>query len=483
MVDLPSASNTIAAGASVAVGGDDLLIVIAPVPLTDDAKPRLFGSAAALMALHGYCEAVEFLALYADQTRKPILFCGVPIVTAGAISNEVTTGSSGSSTTTITAGADGVLCEHDGVLRVVTGGTIGTSQIVLELSLDGGRTFKRVRLGTANRYTLPYVGAMVAFGVGELIAGETIHTWHGSGPRADSDGWTDAFNALAAQQKLSLRALALGDVQTDTEAAALLALATSYDTGRRRFLRVRAGVLDKSSAQTKAEWMAAIDTEFDTIDDNHRITLSAGKGRIFSPFSRWYLRWPVAWAAAIREAQHDLHIPAWRKSDGPTGAILHDADGNLVEWDDEVDGAAGSAARFETYRTWANGPAGAFIAQSPTRASDSSLLVHAHNTDVVNRARTVCQAATEHAIGKSLILKPDGTATADSISEIESFVRTSLANDLLADKRGEGPRVSNVTWTMASDDVLNVPVAIVNGTLTISIRGTIHTINTQTVVR
>ena len=63
------------------------------------------------------------------------------------------------------------------------------------------------------------------------------------------------------------------------------------------------------------------------------------------------------------------------------------------------------------------------------------------------------------------------------------YKRQALVNDLLADKRGEGPRVSNVTWVMASDDVLNVPVAVVNGTLTVSIRGTIHTINTQTVVR
>jgi hypothetical protein len=237
------------------------------------------------------------------------------------------------------------------------------------------------------------------------------------------------------------------------------------------------------AGQTKAAWLAAIDAEFASIDDEPLIDLSAGRAAGFVPFSQWSLRLPAAWAASLREYQHDLHIPVWAKALGPVGWSLYDADDQLVEWDDRVDGGAACAARFTSFRSWANGPEGAFLAESLTRALDASLLVQTHNLVVVNRARAVCQAATEYVIGRSLLLASDGTASADSRKEIESFVNDLLAKDLLSDKKGEGPRCSNVTWVMAADDELNVPEPIVNGVLTVSLRGAIHTINTVTVVR
>lgn len=648
MATLPGASNTLAAGASSSVGGSDLITVIAPVPDSADATPRLFGSAAAIYAQHGYNEGVEYANYHANEADLPVLFVGIPIVTPGAIGREDTSGNSGTSVTTVVAGADGVLCEHDGVLRCIVGGTVGTDQIVLGLSMDGGLSEKRIRLGTATSYVIPYFGATVNATVGTLVAGETIHTWHGSGPLGDSSGWTSAFTALKAQQRQCRTMLNVGDLATDTEAAALLVLLNAYDTAD-RFTRMRCGVLDRlplasmsstthrmsttnvtfaevgatgdtivrasgswatdgfatgdlltivsplnagstaaacvvtnattitldtddlvaegpianvsivgeasltfsdsadtivragggagswlddgfrvgdsvtitdtvsndgtytvtavtastitfesgdladevigittptiGAGQTKAAHVAAMTTEFASIDGDEHIDLSIGKARKYSTFSGWNLRFPAAWVASLREYQHDLHIATWRKSDGPTGWSLFDANDNLVEYDDRVDGAAASAARFTSLRTWANGPNGAFVANSLTRASDDSLLVQAHNTDVVYRARTICQAATEEKIGASLILNADGTATPAARAEIESYVNGSLAADMLANKKGEGPRASNVTWTMSATDVLNVPEPIVNGTLTVYIRGTIHTIATQTVVR
>jgi len=650
MATLPGASNTIAAGASSSVGGSDLITVIAPVPDSADAKPRLFGSASAVYAQHGYNEGVEYANYHANEDDLPILFVGIPIATLGAIGRENTSGNSGTSVTTIVAGADGVLCEHDGVLRCLVGGTVGTDQIILGLSLDGGLSEKRIRLGTDTSYVIPYFGATINATVGTLTAGETIHTWHGSGPLGDSTGWTSAFAALKAQQRQCRTMLNCGDLATDTEAAALLTLLDAYDTSDDRYVRMRCSVKDRlplatmsstthrmstanvtfaevgatgdtitrasgsfvsdgfatgdiltisgstsnngtlaaaatvtsatvitldtddladegpvanvsitgvasltfsdaadtvvraggnagswltdgfrvgdsvtisgtssndgtftvtavtaatitfesgdladevigittptiTAGQTKAEHLAASTTEFASIDDDAHIDLSIGKARKFSTFTQWNLRFPAAWVASLREYQHDLHIATWRKSDGPTGWSLFDANDNLVEYDDRVDGAAASAARFTSLRTWANGPVGAFVSNSLTRASDDSLLVQSHNTDVVYRARTICQAATEYKIGTSLILNADGTATPGARSEIESYVQGSLAADLLANKKGEGPRVSNVTWTMSATDVLNVPEPIVNGTLTVYIRGTIHTIATQTVVR
>ena len=650
MGTLPSASNTLATGAAASVSGSDLICLVGPVPSSYDAVPRLFGSASAVYSQHGYSELTEYAARHADETGLPFLVIGIPIATPGAVGRDDVSGNTGACVTTVTAGADGVLCEHDGVLTVITGGTVGTDQIILGLSMDGGTSTKRIRLGTATSYVIPYFGVTISFTSASLVAGDTIHTWHGSGPLADSDGWSDAFDALEAQQLQPRTMLLFGDMPSDTEVAALLVLLNAHETSADRFLLARCSVLDRlplasmasgthrmtaanvtfaevgatgdtivratgswatdgfatgdmltitgsasnnathtakatvtnattitldtddlvaegpvanvtivgtpsltfadatdtvvraggspgswlddgfrvgdsvvitgtasnngtfavtavtattltfeaddladevirittptiAAGQTKATWMAAITTEFASIDDDEHVDLSAGKARKYSPYTGWHLRIPAAWDASLREYQHDLHIATWRKLDGPTGASLYDSDGQLVEWDDRVDGGAASAARFTSYRTWANGPNGAFIAQSLTRALDSSLLVQTHNTLVVNRARAVCQAATESAIGRSLSLNSDGTATTESLREIESYVNAALAKDLLGNAKGEGPRVSNVTWSAATDDVLNVPEAAMNGTLTIYLLGTIHTINTLTVVR
>ena len=644
MANLPRATTSVSDTAGAVASGTDTICVLAPVATAADVTPRLFGTAAAIYEQHGYSEGVEYAALHAERTRRPILFVGLPIATPGVVGREDTSGNSGGSVSTVTAGSSGVLGEHDGVVSVLSGGTVGTDQIVLGLSLDGGRTVKRVRLGTGTSYAIPYVGVTLSLTVGTLVAGDVIHTWHGTAPRADSDGVAAAREALAAQQRLSRTWLLIGDLQTDDEAAAVLAQADAYRTDNERFVFCRASVLDRepqasasatshrmlgapaltfaevgatgntitrsagswladgfaigdvitvsgsdtndidfsapitlvtdtvitlddddltdevgatgvvvtgqpsltfaaaddtvtrsrgswladgfrvgdtvtvsgtvgndgtytvagvtalvldlgdgvtdesiaigectvTAGQTKAEWMASTDAEFASVDAAPRISLAAGRGRVLSPLTRWRFRRSAGWAASLREYQHDLHVAPWRKSDGPTGFDLYDAAGQLVEWDDRVDGGAGSAARFTTLRTWANGPNGAFVAQSLTRASDASLLVQTHNQAVVDLACTVVQSATENVIGRSLVLNNDGTATSDSLSTITAEVNAALELALLTN-RGEGQRASSAAWTPSADDVLNVPEALLTGTLSINLLGTIHSV--QTTVR
>lgn len=645
MATLPGATNQVVDTAAAAAKGADVCCVFAPVPIGADSKPRQFGSASAIYAVHGYSEGVEYAALHADATGKPLLFCGLPIATPGTVGSHNTEGNSGTSVTTVSVGSYGSLTEHEGVVSVLTGGTIGTSQIVLGLSLDGGVTTKRVRLGTASSYTIPYVGVVIAFAAGTLVAGDTIHTWTGTGPRSDASGWIAARQFLAAQQKQHRSIILIGDVQDNTEAAAFLAQLDAYETANTRYVYGRASLPDRlpqaalsartvrmtgapsvtfaevgvtgdtitrsagsfvsdgfvsgmiatisgstgndatlaaglvtvaatvltlgaddlldegpsagvtitattgltfsdsadtivrtdgswladgfrvgqtitvadtvsnngdflvtavtgltlsveaadladevigasaisiTTGQAKAVWMAALDAAFASIDGAPRIDLSAGRGRVLSPFTAWQFRRPASWAASLREYQHDVHIATWRKSDGPTGFSLWDTDNNLVEWDDAVDGGAGSAARFTTLRSWSNGPGGAFVTLSLTRADDSSLLSRTHNVAVVNVAQQVVQAGTENAaIGVSVLLNADGTATSDSLASIASQVNAGLEQALLKDASGEGQRASQALWVPAADDILNVAEPLLNGVLTLNLRGTIHRVETQ----
>ena len=644
MATLPSAETTVQQTAGVIATGLDLICLMSPCGKNDDLTPRRFGSAADIHAMHGYCAGVEYAAFHIQETRKPVLFVGLPIAVPGTIQREDVTGNSGSSATTLSAGGAGVLGEHDGIVRVKKGGTVGTSQIVLEYSLDG-RKFKTFRLGTGSTFAVPYVNVTMTFGAGTLIAGDTIHTWHGSDPLADSDAVHDARVALAASMKDWRTAMLFGDLRTVTEANAVRDEINAYETENQRFKLIRASVFDQApatrlqdsarvmqgapaltfddnvggdtitrdsgswlddgfragdvievdgsasndgtyvieapvtnsvlktsgltdevsvlgvavtahtgivfddssetvtrnrgswvsegfragdsvtitgtagatndgtfavvtatdlvltlaagavdadetigandvtltnaGAQSKAAWMAEVDDEFGGLDGEPRISLSAGRARKTHPFSGWYMRRPAMWGASLREYKHDLHVATWRKSDGVNEWDLNDADGNLAEWDDRVDGEAGSAARFTTYRTWANGPEGCFVALDLTRAGDSSILQLVSKENVVNLACQVVQLNTETAaIGVDLVLNGDGTATKDSLATIEQKVNRALDKALLQNNKQEGPRASRAVWGADPATVMTVPEPEIIGALDLLLNGTVFRVRT-----
>jgi hypothetical protein len=419
--------------------------------------------------------------MHFGETRKPVLFQGLPIETAGIVEAQDETGNTGTSAASVAVGASGSLEETDGVVVVLTGGTIGTDQILLSLSLDGGVTFKKLRLGTLNSYVIPHVGLTLSFGAGTLIAGDTALEWHSTAPQWDQAGLTAARAALANQQKQVRSVLLVGDLELEADADDLVTEMNLLETTNKRFAYARAQIrdIDYASTETIADHLQAMDAEFADVDAERRVDLAFGRARKTSPVLGYRLRRGAAWAASLREYQHDVHIPTWRKADGKLlGWDLEDADGVIVEHNDDPGGLA-LAARFTCFRTWPNGPAGTFIAQSLTRAGDDAALSLTHNMAVANVACSVTQRETENAVGQSLILNDDGTATAEALGQIRERVQTALQNALLSDVKGEGPRASSATWTPASDDDLSGPNATLNGVLALNLRGTIVHINTQ----
>ncbi len=651
MATLPRARVTVDPTAAVPGGGTDLVCVLAPVATLPDMQPRLFGSAAAVAENHGYSEGVEYGSMHLAGTAKPILFVGMPIGTAGAISRSTGHENTGTSVVSVVAGADGILAEHDGVLRVVSGGTIGTDQIKLELSLDGGRSFQPIRLGTANEFAVPDVNATVSFAAGTLIAEDVVLEWHGSSPRISTSDLATVRSELASRQFRFRSLLICGDLPNEAAALSVVSQLNSYATANDRHVYGRAGVPDRNplarmshayarmtgtptltfaevggtgdtvtrdagswladgfvvgdtitfagtasnnvtgviaslsatvvtfgttdlaaevissalgvtavggptltfaevgatldtitrsrgswlvdgfrvgdvfsvdgsasndftagvlsavtatvltlttqdlvaesilassvtvvSGETKAAWMARVDAEFADVDGQPRLDLSAGRGAFPSPYSGWLRRVPAGWLASVREYQHDLHVATWRKDVGPLGADLFDADNELVEWDERVDGPAGLAARFTTLRTWANGPGGAFVSMSLTRAGDGQIASLTHNEAVICNACNTVQLATENVVGRSLILNADGTATKDSLAVIAAEVNAAIELELLS-SRGEGPRASRAIWTPNPADVYNIPEPLMTGTLDLLLNGTVHSVSTQVRIR
>ncbi len=647
MATIPSAGVTIDAEAGALGGGTGYCVVIGCVGTNDDITPRVFSSAKALLAQHNYSPAVDYAAMHLEATKKPVLFVGLPIATAGTIGREDASGWTGGSVPSVAAGTAGILEEVQAILTVTTGGTRGTTGIKMTLSLDGGVSEKPINLGTATTYTIPYVGLVLSFGAGTMVAGD-VYSFATTAPMWDSTGLASARTALAAQQKLARSWLVVGDIANSTFAGYVTTAANAYASSNDRFTYARVNVSDRTplaemsrvtvrmtgsptltfaeigasadtitrsagsfvadgfavgmvitvagsvsnnvtskvagvsalvltladslpaddlanegpvsnctlvgshslvfdagadtitrsggswlsdgfavgdsvtiagtvsnnytktitvltatvmtfasgvsaeiigsrtptitKGETMAAWVSAADSAFASVDAQKRIDMGLGRGRKASPITQASLRRPVAWAASLREYSKDIHVPCWRKSDGPAdGWSLEDTDGNIVEYDERTDGGA-LAGRFTCFRTWGNGPNGAFIAMSLTRDTEGSLLSYTHNMAVANLACTIVQTATENVVGKVLQLNADGTATSASLGRIEESINTDLEQALMVEKViGEGPRASKVVWRASTTDVLNVVDATLTGVLDLHVNGTV--VHVDTVVK
>jgi hypothetical protein len=232
-----------------------------------------------------------------------------------------------------------------------------------------------------------------------------------------------------------------------------------------------------TAGETVAQWVSSVDSAMSTFSDDPRIDIALGRGRIYSSLLNFTMRRPASWGVTVRQNQKDIHIPSYRKADGKLDFVsLYDSEGDLVEFDERVDGGALSG-RFTCYRTYANGPKGAFVALDLTRAQESSLRSRWHNQAVVNEACAITHAATEDVIGQILVLKDDGTAEESSLVKIEQRVNGALERALLQDK-GEGPRASKAVWTASRTDLLNYVGAQLTGVLDLRLNGTVEQVAT-----
>lgn len=245
-MDLPSAQTRIDANATAAATAAQLCCVIAPVPTAADAVPRLYGDAGAIYTKHGYASGVDFAAMFTSETDKPVLFIGVPIATAGTVGRVDQSGNTDTSVVTVAAGVSGSLEEVDGAVRVNRGGTVGTDQIVIDLSLNGGRTWKKeIKLGTNNTYVIPYIGQTLSFAAGDLTDGETVLTWHSTAPMWNQAGITAAKAALKEQYKQTRSWLVVGDISTSAEAGYVSTAANAYETEIERYTIAKVQVRDR----------------------------------------------------------------------------------------------------------------------------------------------------------------------------------------------------------------------------------------------
>lgn len=641
MATLPAASVQIDNTSSAFAGQTGYCVVIACVAQSADYVPRVMSSTQGLIAQYGYAAGVDYCALHFLKTKKPVIFVGVPIATPGAVGSQNNSGVTGTSVVSVAAGTNGVMEKVSGVVTVLAGTNVGTDQILLSLSCDGGVTTQKVRLGPATSYSIPNLGLTLNFTAGTLNVND-VFTFQTTAPMWGSTAMSLARQALAGQQNLASSWMIVDEVPNATFAGYVVTEANNYATTNQRFVYARAqvpdmlplpamsrmsvrmsssgaitfasaghtitrttgsfvtdgfaigqmvtvggstsnngavgvltgvsalvltfgsgvvsegpdatgvtisasdaltfaasgetitrsgtgsfltdgfavgnsvaisgtasnnqtanitavtatvmtlsaGVVNEGpsassgitivSSQTMAAFVSATTSAFATIDAQQRVDLGFEAAYApASPITAWMFRRPAAWAASIREYAHDVQIPCWRKQDGPLDgwSLINPTTGARVGYDENVDGGA-LAGRFTCFRSYSNGPIGAYIALSLTRDVEGSLLSRTHNTAVANLGETIVQAETENAIGLVLQLNGDGTGTDASLALIEQRVNTQLQNNLLK-AFNEGPRASSAVWTASRSDILNTVGATLHGVLALNLNGTLEQINTR----
>lgn len=254
MATIPGATTQLSAtGAAGSTSG--LCAVFACVPSNADITPRVYTSWKALKDQHGYAPGVDYSALHLEKSRKGIIFTGLPISTPGAVSSTDSTGVTGTSAVSVSVGASGSLEAVDGTVTVVVGGTVGTvadGVIAVEISLDGGLTQKRRRIGEATSYVIPDVGITIAFGAGTLVAGD-VFRFKTTAPQFSNSDIALARAALADQLKPTRSWLFADEVADVTAAGVIVTAANAFATTDDRFTLARVNIKDRGPLPTKSK--------------------------------------------------------------------------------------------------------------------------------------------------------------------------------------------------------------------------------------
>lgn len=245
-MNLPGATTNLSQTASTTTQATKLLTVLAAVPLNANSKPWMVGNAASLYGQNGYSPAVDFVADYISKTKLPVLFVPMPIAAPGVVGRIDQTGNTNTAVVSVSVGGSGSLEELDGQVRVNTGGVVGTDQIMIDLSLDGGRSWKLgIRLGTATSYTIPYVGHVLSFASGSLTAGDVVLKYHSTAPMWDNAGLTAAKVALESQQLQSRGWYVEGPIASSTVAGYVTTAVNAYQSEDDRSLLAKCALPDR----------------------------------------------------------------------------------------------------------------------------------------------------------------------------------------------------------------------------------------------
>lgn len=402
-----------------------------------------------LQTAFGAGPLVEAAAYAIETVGKPVLCARMAATTQGGYGTIVTTGWTGTSVVTVDSANTHPNDEYEALIKIVTGGTIGTAGITLQYSLDGGRTMSPVTaLGTANSFAIPNSGSTTfKFAAGTAVAGD-VATCSTTAPAWGSSDLTTTLGALAVGTQSFDTIVLVGtasaaDLATlDTWCASRFAAGKFYD-----FVCNNVG---PTSSQTDAQWQTAQQAAFASSSTTFGECV-AGYSLTRSSISARRYRRPDSWALAARYSKIYLGQDAAEIDLGPLpGVQLSDDDGNPKEHDEAIYPGM-DAARFATLRT-VTGYQGVYPTNPRMMAPAGSDFIYRQFRRVMNVACAVTLQTLTRRLSKAIRVNPKtGFIREEDARDIEVLVNSALRTALMSK-----PSASSVQFVLSrTDNVLS----------------------------
>lgn len=202
-----------------------------------------------------------------------------------------------------------------------------------------------------------------------------------------------------------------------------------------------------TATESKSAWRSAVDLVVNGATPSaakiaSRVFARMGRGRKRSAVDNISMRRrPMFWAEVIRSYQHDIHISAAKvELGGLDGWSIWDADGNLVEHDERIDGG-GLSARLGCF-TSVDGEAGAFCALPLSLDTDNAPLSRAPVCYVADLVATVSQRVWTKRLNGELNLTASGKPSEAECTRLEDLANAEIGAVVLA-AGPEGTRISS----------------------------------------
>lgn len=394
------------------------------------------------------------------QAGNVFVGISVPIVTKGAAS-DVNDDGAPTSTSVLTVTVDTTPGSWDRYfvkVRVLTGGTIGTTGIVLQVSLDAGRNYgSPISIGTATSLYLgqgalnvPAVGGtgvQLNFGAGDMVAGE-YWQFSTTAPIWDTSGIAAGIAAYFASQ---FAVEGVGSVHIIGECAGstdISVIQTALQTGTNGFVYQRAMVELRDayapvawggSGETESAWMTALATFVAGNAAQPRVSPDGGAYNMPSAFANQAgglpsYRRPLTWARAVRRTQIGLQRRAGRVKDGPYSNInvnlTSDPADGFIYHDERITPCL-NAARIGSALTWPKKGAGFFQCQEPLLSAPGSQFTELVIGNVLDVACDIGYATGVEEISDDLQAQANGTLDPVALNTFQGAIQTALDQGMI----------------------------------------------------
>lgn len=423
------------------------------------------------------------------QAGSVALCIPVPIVSLGAATAVVPT-TPGGSTSVVTTTLDSTHGAWDAyfvMVRCLTGGTIGTSGIIIQVSLDAGRNWGApIQLGTANSYVIGSAftpvalaggtGIQLNFGAGTMVANDywrfstTAPAWNNAGVAA-------AIAAFGASQ-YGVEGVGSAHVVGISASGDVTAIQTAMQALVAGFIfqRVLVTLRDAAapaawggSGETETTWVNALATSMAGEVAQARVCADGGFYNTPSPYvnasggSPAYRR-PLTWSHAVRRTRIGLQRRAGAVADGAYSTITvnpaTDPSDGFIYHDERVNPGL-NAARIGSAMTWPKQGAGFFQCQEPLLCPPGSQFVEVVIGNVLDAACDIGYAAGVKLVSSDIELQANGTLDPVQLNTIQGSIQQAESQGLVAPKLVSRVRVQlTPSWNVAQTSKLPVVISV-----------------------